>query len=121
MLPPSSREHALRMVREALSNVARHACARQVWLTCELQGATVLLELRDDGRGFDPCAVEPREGHYGLLGLGERARLAGGSLRVISAPGEGTRVQFSLPCSAARAEDTISAPQALAEEGATDE
>jgi signal transduction histidine kinase len=57
----------------------------------------LLVEVRDDGSGFDPLAVG--QGHYGLLGMRERVRLAGGSLQVISRPGEGTAVVLHLPLS----------------------
>ncbi len=95
-LPDAAHDHALRAVAEGLTNVARHAQATQVWV--HLSGADDRLEIqvRDNGVGFDPAAAT-QAGHYGLLGMRERARLAGGRLEIISAPGAGTALQLYLP------------------------
>jgi signal transduction histidine kinase len=55
----------------------------------------LIVELRDDGRGFDPSEIPP--GHYGLLGVRERARLARGTFEISSAPGKGTTLKLHLP------------------------
>jgi NarL family two-component system sensor histidine kinase YdfH len=94
-LPEAVREHALRGVADGLSNVARHARARQAWVCLAQRDNALEVAVRDDGAGFDPEAVPA--GHYGLLGLRERARLAGGTLEVASAPGAGTRVTLRVP------------------------
>ncbi|MBX0329939.1 sensor histidine kinase [Oscillochloris sp. ZM17-4] len=88
--------HALHIVREALSNVARHAQATQVAIRCGAQQGSLELEVCDNGRGFDP-RQERGEGHYGLLGMRERARLTGGALSVESAAARGTRVHLRAP------------------------
>jgi len=77
--------------------VACHAQAQQVWMqaTASLDG--LLLEIGDDGVGFDPDALVHAPGHYGLLGLRERARLAGGHLKITSQPGAGTTLHLHLP------------------------
>lgn len=90
-------DHALRVVREGLTNVARHARARTAWVRVERREMTTLIEVGDDGVGFDPGTIVGQAGHYGLLGLRERARLAGGSLDLTSAPGAGSVIRFSLP------------------------
>ena len=59
------------------------------------QDGTLILDIGDDGIGFDVDAVTMHPGHYGLVGLRERARLIGGHLEVKSAPGMGTTVRFS--------------------------
>jgi nitrate/nitrite-specific signal transduction histidine kinase len=59
-------------------------------------GETLTLEIDDDGVGFDPVAAT-QSGHYGLIGVRERARLLGGYLTIRSAPGIGTRLQLRLP------------------------
>jgi signal transduction histidine kinase len=84
-----------RIVQEALSNVARHSRARQVEVTLTVQNIAVEVAIRDDGVGFN---VELRTG-FGLVGMSERAELAGGRLDIESAPGAGTtlRARFSLP------------------------
>jgi NarL family two-component system sensor histidine kinase YdfH len=98
VLPDMLSEHALRIVTEGLTNVARHAQANQVW--ARLAGVYddwLEIEVRDDGVGFDPVVMANRAGHYGLLGMRERARLAGGTLDIKSAPGEGTKLLLRLP------------------------
>ncbi len=93
---PHVREHILRAISEGLTNAARHARARQVWVRV---GGDDPLEVvvRDDGVGFDPAVVNGRAGHYGLIGLQERARLLGGWFGVTSAPGAGTTLTLRLP------------------------
>jgi len=98
-LPETERTVAFRIVQEAIANVARHAGATSVAVRARAQGAAVVIEVIDDGRGFDPSA--PRagvaEGHLGLAAIEERARLAGGELTIRSAPGGGTVVALVLP------------------------
>src|SRR6266568_2652986 len=96
-LPAPFHEPILRVIGEGLTNIARHAQARQVWLTASRTNELVLLELRDDGTGFDPTTLLQRPGHYGLLGLRERARLLAGDLEIQSKPGAGTCIRFSFP------------------------
>jgi len=88
-------ETGLRIVSEALTNIARHAQAAHAWVRVEASQAELCLEIRDDGLGFDPEAVDA--GHYGLLGMRERARLVGGTLDVSSEKGQGTTVRVRLP------------------------
>lgn len=95
-LPAAFHETLVRAIGEGLTNVARHARASQVWITTRNVDEAVRLELRDDGIGFDPAAVAEQPGHYGLLGLRERARLLHGDLEVQSKPGAGTCICFSL-------------------------
>jgi NarL family two-component system sensor histidine kinase YdfH len=96
-LPTPVAENALRAVSEGLANAAQHAKPSQVWLSLHTAGNAVEIRLRDDGVGFDPTEVAARGGHYGLIGLRERARLSGGALEVQSAPGEGTTLAMRLP------------------------
>ena len=96
-LPDTIAEAGLRIISEALTNVARHAQASHAWVQVDETEALVCLEVRDDGSGFDPEAVEP--GHYGLLGMRERARLAGGTLEMSSDKGRGTTIKVWLPLS----------------------
>ncbi len=85
----------LRIVQEALTNVRKHARAKRVWVRFEPSGDGVLVEVADDGCGFDP-AQQPRE-QFGLQTMRERAESVGGQLCVESAPGKGTRVYVTLP------------------------
>lgn len=100
-LPLVLQETILRTASEGLTNIARHAQARQVWLTlCQEQHA-ITLTVRDDGIGFDPATATGGNGHYGLIGLRERAQLAGGTLDIASTPGGGTTLTLRLPLSVA--------------------
>lgn len=94
--------HALHVLSEALTNTARHAQARMVRVRLVVEQGRLDLSVCDDGRGFDAAAQPPDAGHYGLLGMRERARLCRGALTVTSAPGEGTCIQFVVPTSEQR-------------------
>lgn len=94
-IPTSVHEHARRAVAEGLTNIARHAQANNAWLRLGESNGMLEIALRDDGVGFDP-SVEV-SGRYGLVGLRERARLAGGSLELTSEPGVGTTLTLVLP------------------------
>jgi NarL family two-component system sensor histidine kinase YdfH len=89
-------EHVVRCVSEGLANVTRHARATQVWLTIGEENGRCHVQIRDNGQGFDANG-DIAAGHYGLLGLRERARLAGGELAIESEPGAGTTLSMSLP------------------------
>jgi signal transduction histidine kinase len=90
---------AHRIGREAVANALRHASAKQVSLTIDFEPRHLCLEVRDNGVGFDISGVTPTEGrgHWGLVGMRERARNAGGSLDVASIPGSGTVLILRLP------------------------
>ncbi len=88
-------ETALRVVSEALTNVARHGQAQRVAVAASVADGLLQLTIEDDGVGFDPAAVPT--GHYGLIGMRERARLAGGQVDVRSRPGAGATVTARLP------------------------
>ena len=83
------------IAREALANVQKHAGASAAQVLVEAQDGQVVLEVRDNGRGFDPAAGHP--GHFGLGSMRSRAVEIGGSLTVTSAPGSGTLVRVSVP------------------------
>jgi len=96
-LPASTAEHALRCITEGLTNIARHARASNASVSIALHEGSATIQVQDNGTGFDPGTVAEQAGHYGLLGLRERARLAGGTLEVKSAPGAGTTLLLCLP------------------------
>jgi PAS domain S-box-containing protein len=85
-----------RTFQEALTNVTRHARARQVTVTLDRAGARLNLEVTDDGRGISDEALLERKS-LGLLGMRERARRMGGDLVITGRPGEGTTVVLSVP------------------------
>jgi len=95
-LPPSVVHHAGRALTEMLANIARHANATTVRVTLWLKEDSLLIEVVDDGVGFD-VATAVRPGHYGLIGLKERARLTGGHFSINSSPKSGTTAQLRLP------------------------
>lgn len=89
-----------RAVQEALQNVSRHAEARTVHVRLRRAGDQMELSVRDDGRGFqvpDSLQALAQDQHFGLVGLAERAELAGGTLAVRSQPGHGTELCLTLP------------------------
>lgn len=93
---PADVEIALfRIAQEALSNVARHAHAREVVITLEVADERQRLSISDDGAGFDSAAPRPAAS-WGLASMLERADAIGGRLRVQSAPGRGTMVTAEL-------------------------
>ena len=86
----------LQIAREALSNAIRHSGAARVLLSFRTEGGNAILEVADEGRGFDTDAP-PRAGHLGLANLTERAASLGGALEIRSRPGAGTRIIASVP------------------------
>lgn len=96
-LPRDASGAARRIVAEALANVAQHARAGVVSVRARCEDGGVGLVVEDDGVGFDAAVEGSRPGHYGLIGMRERARVAGGHLSLDSAPGGGARVHLWLP------------------------
>lgn len=90
-LSPDVEEGLYRIAQEALNNALRHAHARSVSVSLHLNNQTVALEVADDGIGFDPPAAQ-EQGGFGLRGMEERAARLGGTLRVESRPGEGSKI-----------------------------
>jgi signal transduction histidine kinase len=103
-LSPTAEVALLRIGQEALSNAARHGKPEHVDVELRAHAQELVLSIRDDGVGFDPAATAPREDCFGLDGMAERARNAGGTLTVVSAPGHGTTVTTRLPFTEAVAE-----------------
>jgi signal transduction histidine kinase len=99
-LPPDLELTAYRIVQEGLNNVVRHAEAQTVRLTVTFAPHGLTLCVRDDGHGFEP-PISPadlaHQGHFGLMGIRERALLCGGQMHVQSRPGEGTILEVFLP------------------------
>jgi PAS domain S-box-containing protein len=101
-LPPEVETAIYRVVQEALTNVARHAQARQVSVVVARHAGHVAAVVEDNGVGFDPELAKshhPRGRRLGLVGMRERAALAGGTLDVESSPGCGTTVIARFPIS----------------------
>lgn len=86
----------LRIAQEAIANVAKHAAASRVGVTLTFDDADVILDVRDDGSGFDPAAPR-RSSSFGLGVMRERAQRLAGTFTLESAPGAGTAVSASIP------------------------
>ncbi len=97
---PSGHEIAIyRIVQEALNNAARYAEARSVNVAAVFEPTEFVVRVRDDGKGFPaPERVSDlaASGHYGLMGMQERAELIGGRLTITSSPGGGTAIELRL-------------------------
>jgi two-component system NarL family sensor kinase len=94
-LPPSVEAALYRICQEALTNVARHAGAERATVRLVATPDRVRLVVEDDGRGFD--ASEVPEDRHGIVGMRERAEVLGGALEERSGPGEGTRIEATVP------------------------
>lgn len=86
-----------RLAQEALNNVAKHAHANRVDIVLEYTHEHVSLIVEDNGIGFTPSATLTTAGGFGLIGMRERAALAGGDFQIESAPGRGTTVILRVP------------------------
>ena len=89
-----------RLLQEGLNNVAKHSGARLVRISLGKDRQAIRLAIADDGRGFDPAARPGRNvrtGGIGLVGMRERTEFSGGRLRIVSAPGRGTRIAAAWP------------------------
>lgn len=99
-LPESTRLAVFRIAQEALNNAAQHGEASTVHVVLQYLDGRLRLEVRDDGRGFDlpqSWMTLARQGHFGLLGIAERAEALAGHLHVASTPGHGTLVRVEAP------------------------
>lgn len=85
-----------RILQESLTNISRHANARNVEVSLRHDGTHVRLDVKDDGQGFDAEAAA-RKKTFGLLGIRERAIMLHGTLNITSVPGEGTQISLSIP------------------------
>lgn len=91
-------ENLLRIGQEAITNAVKHSGAKNVKVELQFNPEKVALQIKDDGRGFVPeTCVGPNEGHFGLLGIRERAERMGGQANVTSAPGAGTCICVEVP------------------------
>jgi len=94
---PARDRELFRVVQEALQNAVRHADAAHVVVRLAADGGRLVLEVADDGAGFDPAARDVRARRLGLTSMEERAARAGGALEIRSAPGAGTTVRLEVP------------------------
>ena len=102
-LHPILRDEVYRIAGEAMRNAFKHAEARRIEVEIRYDDRELRLRVRDDGKGIDPklLAEDGRSGHFGLHGMRERAKVAGGRLDVWSELDAGTEVELTIPASAA--------------------
>jgi signal transduction histidine kinase len=99
-LSPSQRIAIFRAVQEALANVREHSGATSVQIRLRVRRGSVNVIITDDGQGFEvsrSLAHAAERGRLGLVGIGERMRMLGGSFAIESQPGGPTTLRFSLP------------------------
>jgi two-component system sensor histidine kinase UhpB len=99
-LDPDTETACFRVAQEAINNVLRHAHAHNLWVRLFTAGGRLALSVRDDGRGFDLEAARSRAASgasLGLVGMEERIALAGGTLELRAAPGQGTVLLATFP------------------------
>ena len=107
-LPPDVETALYRIAQEALTNVAKHAAAKNVEVILERRTDSVLLIVEDDGMGFDPPSRETSGEGFGLVSMRERAALVGATLEIESSSGNGTAILVRLPTSAVPGRGTLS-------------
>ena len=110
-LDPDLQRALIRIVGEALRNVAQHASAKSATVTLAYATDSVTVTIADDGAGFDAAIItetSEANGHFGLVGMRERAAAVGGTLTVQSAPGTGAMITARIPYEASR---VLVAPQ----------
>jgi len=97
-LPQAMEQHLLRIAQEAVTNILKHAHASKIWIKLHMETKKLYLRILDNGRGFEQRNIfSPLGGHFGLLGMRERAERLGGELHLASHPGEGTEVEVEVP------------------------
>lgn len=100
-LPETVEDNLLRMAQEALTNVVKHSQATAVKIELDYGAQNIVLQIQDNGQGFEQnkCAG-PGDGHFGLLGISERAKRLGAELVISSGPDDGTTVRIQVPIGA---------------------
>ena len=97
-LPEEMEQNLLRIAQEAVTNIVKHAGATSVWIKLHTEAKRLYLRVLDNGRGFEQGgAFSSQDGHFGLIGMRERAERLGGELKLASQPGEGTEVEVTAP------------------------
>jgi signal transduction histidine kinase len=92
-------ENLLRIGQEAMTNAVKHSGAQMIKFLLQFDPRAVVLQIQDNGTGFDleTCAG-PKNGHFGLLGIRERAERLGGQVQISSISGKGTTIRVQIPC-----------------------
>lgn len=101
------------IAREGVMNALKHAHATDIWISVTEDQDDIVLELRDNGRGFDTSLPGP-EGHFGMAMMRERAQVGGGRLEVQSEPGQGTAITVRFPIALLQRDEPRDEPDAPA-------
>ncbi len=101
-------ENLLRIGQEAITNVVKHSEASLAKIELQFSPQQVVLQIKDDGRGFSPenCAG-PKDGHFGLLGITERAERMGGQVLITSTPGMGACIRVEIPVNPSNGNESL--------------
>lgn len=100
-----------RVIQEAINNIARHAAARNVWIQFNFNHQSLIINVEDDGIGFESSAIQASPGSprlltgsrgLGLMGMRERLEILGGEMEITSLPGQGTELVISVPLTGRR-------------------
>lgn len=94
-IAPAKQVAIYRLIQEILNNMNKHAEATLITVAFTRAGEDMVITVQDNGKGFDPAVIP--EGHYGMLGMRERAEFLGGRLEVNSAPGSGSQFIVFVP------------------------
>jgi signal transduction histidine kinase len=105
-------ENLMRISQEAITNVVKHSGASEVKIELHFSRQKVVLQIQDNGRGFNPenCAG-PEQGHFGLLGISERSGRLGGRVQINAGPGTGTLIRVEIPVNAGVAAAAAAHPE----------
>lgn len=99
-------EHSIQIIRECLTNIIKHAQATQVELTIGSNPYDLIIDICDDGKGFDTRQIGKLSGHYGLIGMQERTRIIHGTLTITNRIPQGTSIHLKIPWRAGEYNET---------------
>jgi ligand-binding sensor domain-containing protein/anti-sigma regulatory factor (Ser/Thr protein kinase) len=100
-VPTDLAQNILRIAQEAVTNSVKHSRAEKVWVELQSDPSALRLRVKDDGSGFElPKIFHMSGGHFGILGMGERAQRFGGEFKIQSRPGVGTEIEVTVPIEA---------------------
>ena len=110
-LPTELAQNLLRIAQEAVTNAVKHATAQVIRLDLDVENDILCLHVEDDGKGFEPSdTFSVSGGHFGIVGMRERAKQIGGEFDLASRPGGGTRVEVRIPLAISNSRNRTTAP-----------
>jgi two-component sensor histidine kinase len=110
-LPTDLAQNLLRIAQEAVTNAVKHAMAQIVRVDLDVEKDFLYLRVEDDGKGFEPSdTFSVSGGHFGIVGMRERAKQIGGEFELASQPGGGTRVEVRIPLTISHSPNRTTGP-----------